>query len=197
MEDDMHNQSLSSEERAYLLDLARRSIESVLQQRGQEKLDFERISPRLQEPGAAFVTLHTIGGLLRGCIGSLQARRPLVEDVRYNAIAAAFEDPRFPPLRINELPSIVVEVSVLSTPQPLEYSDAEDLVLKLRPGIDGVVLESGWHRATFLPQVWEQLPTHHDFLSHLCLKAGLPADAWHSADMKISTYQVEEFTEKG
>lgn len=191
----MHNQSLSTQERTYLLELARFTIEDALQGEGQEKLDRQQTSLRLLEPGAAFVTLHTRSGSLRGCIGSLQARRPLVEDVRHNALAAAFEDPRFPALSAHELPEIVIEVSVLSASQPLEYTDAADLVQKLRPGIDGVVLESGWHRATFLPQVWDQLPSHREFLGNLCFKAGLPAEAWRGDTVKISTYQVEEFAE--
>jgi AmmeMemoRadiSam system protein A len=193
----MDNQSLSTEERSCLLKLARNTIKAALLKEEQENLDWQQVPPRLLEPGAAFVTIHTSNGSLRGCIGSLQARHPLVEDVRKNALAAAFEDPRFPALQERELPDIVIEISVLSKPKPLEFTDADDLVRKLRPGIDGVVLESGWHRATFLPQVWKQLPTHNEFLNNLCFKAGLTAGAWRNAQTKISTYQVEEFNESG
>ena len=193
----MHNESLNSEEQTFLLELARSTIVSALNSKNEEIVNVPAVAvpPGLEMIGASFVTLHTRSGSLRGCIGSLQARRPLVEDVRNNALAAAFEDPRFPSLSARELPDIVIEISVLSVPQPLAYTDVNDLLQKLRPGIDGVVLESGWHRATFLPQVWEQLPSHREFLSNLCYKAGLPADAWRDTNVKISTYQVEEFAE--
>ncbi len=191
----MHDQSLSPEEHTFLLDLARKSILNTLNGISMDTADLHDVPPRLQTPGAAFVTLHTRNGSLRGCIGSLQARRPLVEDVRNNACAAAFKDPRFTALSARELPNIIIEISVLSSPQPLAYTDAEDLLHKLRPHIDGVVLERGWHRSTFLPQVWEQLPSPNEFLTNLCYKAGLPADAWRDTNVKISTYQVEEFTE--
>lgn len=189
------NQSLGPEDRTLLLDLARNTILNALNGMSQDPIDMHDLPPHLQKPGAAFVTLHTRSGSLRGCIGSLQARRPLVEDVRNNALAAAFEDPRFSAVQVRELPGIIIEISILSSPQPLAYADAEDLLHKLRPHIDGVVLERGWHRATFLPQVWEQLPSPIDFLTNLSYKAGLPADAWRDAGVKISTYQVEEFTE--
>jgi AmmeMemoRadiSam system protein A len=184
---------LTEEEGAFLLRLARQTIT--------EALDPAATAPgpvpteRLLAPGAAFVTLHTRGGELRGCIGSLIGYRPLVEDVRTNALAAAFEDPRFPALQISELPEIVIEVSVLTEPEPLEYDSAEELVRKLRPGIDGVIIERGWHRATFLPQVWDQLPLTEDFLAHLCYKAGLSGMAWRDGDLQISTYQAQEFEE--
>ena len=152
-------------------------------------------SPRLEAPGASFVTLHTREGALRGCIGSLTARRPLIEDVQANALAAAFEDPRFPPLKPAELPDIVVEVSVLTPAQPLDYETPAELIEKLRPNVDGVLLQRGWHRATFLPQVWEQLSRPEDFLSHLCYKAGLSGLAWKEGDLEVSTYQVQKFEE--
>jgi AmmeMemoRadiSam system protein A len=192
----MPQHSLNSKDKQLLLKLARVTIERALSGEVQGERDDFQPSSRLQEPGAAFVTLHTNAGLLRGCIGSLQARRSLFDDVRNNALAAAFQDPRFPPLTLHELPDVVIEVSVLSRPEVLQYMDATDLVQKLRPGIDGVILESGWHRSTFLPQVWDQLPSHEDFLGHLCIKAGLSAGAWRNASMKISTYQVEEFDEE-
>ena len=191
----METGSLNADERKFLLNLARDTITLELNGTDNETFDLGAVPAPLQSPGAAFVTLHTRSGALRGCIGSLQARRSLVEDVCNNALAAAFEDPRFPSLTARELPDIVIEISVLSAPQPLAYVGSDDLLQKLRPRIDGVVLESGWHRATFLPQVWDQLPTPVEFLRNLCYKAGLPGDAWRSGELKISTYQVEEFSE--
>ena len=133
----------------------------------------------LEAPGASFVTLtsgRAPGGALRGCIGSLVARRPLREDVEANAVAAALHDPRFPPLTARELDDVVVEVSVLSAPAVLPAADEAELLARLRPGVDGVVLSASGRRATFLPQVWEQLPDPADFLARLRRKAGLPAD---------------------
>lgn len=186
---------LSPEERALLLSYARATIASAARGEPPPSLDAVELSPRLTSPGAAFVTLHTRDGALRGCIGSLIAHRPLIEDVQANALAAAFKDPRFPPVTTRELPDLCIEISVLSSPQPLQYDGPDDLLDKLRPGIDGVVIEKGPHRATFLPQVWEQLPDAREFLMHLCYKAGLPVDAWQHANLRVSTYQVEEFSE--
>jgi AmmeMemoRadiSam system protein A len=135
-------------------------------------------------------------GDLRGCIGSLMAHRSLMEDVRHNALAAAFEDPRFSPVQVRELSNLVVEVSVLSAPEPLDFDGPDDLIRKLRPNVDGVLIERGWNRATFLPQVWEQIPDPEEFLGHLCRKAGLPANAWRWPDLQVSTYQVEMFEEE-
>ena len=132
--------------------------------------------PTLAEPGAAFVTLQR-DGQLRGCIGSLEAYRPLGEDVIANARAAAFHDPRFPPLRPDELPGLHVEVSVLTAPEPFPFTDEADLLNRLQPGVDGLILEAGArHRGTFLPAVWESLPQPRTFLAELRRKAGLPAD---------------------
>lgn len=191
----MEEQTLSAEEKRILLRLAREAIrEGLHQPAALPALYLEELPRRLQEEGATFVTL-TLAGSLRGCIGSLVAYRPLAVDVRRNALAAAFDDPRFPPLTAAEFPRIKVEVSVLSPPCPLAYDGPDDLLRQLRPGVDGVVLERGWHRATFLPQVWEQLPDPEEFLAHLCYKAGLSADAWRSPTLEISTYQVEKFKE--
>ncbi len=152
-------------------------------------------APEFQEHRATFVTLHK-NGELRGCIGSLSAVEPLAESVRHNAVNAAFRDPRFKPLSREELDRVDIEVSILTEPRPLDYSDATDLISKLRAGVDGVILRKGPHSATFLPQVWNQLPTPGEFLSHLCRKAGLPGDEWKRAHLDISTYQVEYFEEK-
>jgi AmmeMemoRadiSam system protein A len=142
-----------------------------------------------------FVTLK-IGGELRGCIGSLVGREPLADGVRSNAINAAFHDPRFRRLTDKELDRVSIEVSVLTSPQPLEYSGPDDLIAKLRPGIDGVTLRRGEAGSTFLPQVWEQLPDPGSFLSHLCRKAGLPAGAWRDGDLDVEIYQVQYFEEQ-
>jgi len=111
-------------------------------------------------------------------------------------VGAAFCDPRFPPLARQELERVHIEISVLTTPQPFPYTDAEDLVTRLRPHVDGLIIERGWHRATFLPQVWEKLPDPHEFLAHLCLKAGLPADDYRQPGLKVLAYQVEMFEEE-
>jgi hypothetical protein len=146
------------------------------------------------QAGATFVTL-TQNGQLRGCIGTLEAHRPLAEDLEQNARAAAFGDPRFPPLGEEELDRTRVEVSILSRPEPMRFADEADALAQLRPGIDGVILEAGWHRATFLPQVWEQLPEPAEFMAHLKRKAGLAADYW-SEDVRLSRYTVEKYKEE-
>lgn len=151
----------------------------------------------LDAPGASFVTLtsgRAPGGALRGCIGSLEARRPLREDVEANAVAAALHDPRFAPLTARELDDTVVEVSVLSAPAALPAADEAELLARLRPGVDGVVLSACGRRATFLPQVWEQLPDPADFLARLRRKAGLPADYW-GRDVIVETYTVTAWQE--
>ena len=153
---------------------------------------------RLQDPAArerqgVFVTL-TIAGRLRGCIGTLSPEEPLVEGVARQAVNAAFNDHRFPPVSSEEFPRLEVEVSVLSEPQALPYAEARELASRLRPGVDGVIIRSGRHSATFLPQVWDQLPRPEDFLAHLCLKAGLSATAWRDSPLAAFTYQVRHFS---
>ena len=144
-------------------------------------------------PAATFVTLKH-SGELRGCIGSLKPRRPLGVDVRENAIAAAFRDPRFPPLAVVEFEATSVEVSLLSVDERIDVRDEEDLLARLRPDMDGLVLECGRHRATFLPQVWESLPEPRSFLAALKRKAGLPEDFW-SPQVKVSRYGVTKWAE--
>jgi len=147
----------------------------------------------LQQPGATFVTLKQ-HGKLRGCIGSLTSHRNLIDDVRENARAAGFQDPRFPPLCLEELGSIRIEVCVLSAPQSMTFSDEADALSQLRPGIDGVVLEFGNHRGTFLPQVWENLPEPRRFLEELKRKAGLAPDFWND-HLHLSRYHVAKWAE--
>ena len=142
----------------------------------------------LDRPGATFVTLKQEGEL-RGCIGSLEAHRLLAIDVRRNALAAAFNDPRFAPLVAPELAVTMVEVSLLSPASRVEVADEEDLLARLEPGVDGIVLELGRRRATFLPQVWESLPDPRDFIGALKRKAGMPASFW-SPEMRVSRYTV-------
>lgn len=149
--------------------------------------------PALRRPGATFVTL-TRGGELRGCIGSLEAHRPLDTDVRENARAAAFRDPRFPPLAAEELARTRVEVSLLTPAQPIEFADEADALTKLRPGVDGVILEYGGRRGTFLPQVWDSLPEPQLFLAHLKNKAGLPTDFWADG-VRLYRYEVQKWKE--
>jgi AmmeMemoRadiSam system protein A len=145
----------------------------------------------LDRPGATFVTLK-LDGELRGCIGSLEARRALSADVRANAVAAAFHDPRFRPLTALEFEATLVEVSLLSSAEPVTVADEADLLLQLRPGVDGLVLEYGHRRSTFLPQVWESLPEPRNFLGALKKKAGLDADFW-SAELRIKRYSVAKW----
>ncbi len=147
----------------------------------------------LGEPGATFVTL-TLHGQLRGCIGSLEAYRPLIEDVQQNAIAAAFRDPRFSPLDKTEFAETRVEVSLLSQPAPILFSSEQDALAQLHPGRDGVILEYGRQRATYLPQVWAQLPDAQTFIARLKDKAGLPEDFW-SPDIRLSHYTVQKWRE--
>jgi AmmeMemoRadiSam system protein A len=154
----------------------------------------ELAAPWLRAPGACFVTL-TRRNRLRGCIGSVRARRPLGDDVRANARAAALSDPRFPPLTAAELPETRIEVSLLSPPSPLPAASEEEALAALRPGIDGIVLEVGGEsHATFLPQVWDNLPSPREFLAHLKHKAGLPVDFW-SPDLRLQRYTVTKWAE--
>jgi len=147
----------------------------------------------LDEPGATFVTLRQEGDL-RGCIGSLEARRRLAADVRANAVAAAFRDPRFLPLDAREFGGVSVEVSLLSAHEPLAFESEEELLRQLRPGIDGVVLQAGHHRATFLPQVWETLPEPRAFIAALKEKAGLPARV-RKPVLRVARYTVVKWSE--
>ena len=142
-----------------------------------------------------FVTLKS-KGRLRGCIGNLSASESIEKGIKRNAANAAFHDYRFSPLTREELGDIDIEVSILTVPEPLEYNDSEDLISKLRVNVDGVIIRKGRSSATFLPQVWEQLPNPEQFLSNLCRKANLPTDAWRTGDLEVSTYQVQKFHEK-
>ena len=185
---------LTEKEGRHLLSMARRTIETRLSNQEGETSSDQSESPQYKEKRGTFVTL-TIEGALRGCIGHIIPQETLIEGVRINAINAAFKDPRFRPLSQKEWKRVKIEVSILTDPVPLRYSDAEDLLRKLTPGKDGVILKKGFHQATFLPQVWEQLPEVEEFLMQLCHKAGLNGDAWKREKLDVSIYQVQAFHE--
>jgi AmmeMemoRadiSam system protein B/AmmeMemoRadiSam system protein A len=181
-----------------LVNLARRTIADKLGG-GASGSNSEDLRSTLQDDRfnlhcGTFVTLK-IKGRLRGCIGSLTATETVLNGVKRNAVNAAFHDPRFSPLSKDELKRTEIEVSILSEPQPLAYRDGLDLIKKLRPHVDGVIIRKEHASATFLPQVWEQLPGPEDFLTHLCMKAGLPSDAWKNTELEVLTYQVQYFEE--
>lgn len=175
---------------ALLLDLARASIEHGLRHARPLAVEPGRFDPPLRELGASFVTLrHT--EMLRGCTGTLEPHRPLVVDVAENAFSSAFRDPRFPPLAPDELVRLHIHVSLLGPTEPLVVGSEEALLAALRPGVDGLVIEEGTRRATFLPAVWSQLPDPRDFVAQLRRKAGLPAQGWSPA-LRVSRYEVRE-----
>ncbi len=190
----MNSNSLTQEEKQILLRLAREALECGVKEGKLPIFDLQCLSPRLREKGASFVTLM-FAGELRGCIGALQAYQSLAEDVREHAIAAALEDPRFPPVQCIELNGISIEVSRLTDPVELAYGSCEDLLVKLCPYVDGVILRDGYHRATFLPQVWEKIHDPVEFLENLCYKMGAEPDAWRRNHFTVQIYQVEEFHE--
>jgi AmmeMemoRadiSam system protein B/AmmeMemoRadiSam system protein A len=188
--DQSQGQALLLLARNTLLKRFNRQMSELQKARMENRLE----DPPLQEPCGTFVTLK-IGGQLRGCIGSLTGTESIIGNVRSNAINAAFHDPRFRALTAEELDRVVIEVSVLTEPKPMDYTDAEDLRAKLRPDIDGVTIRKGSASATFLPQVWQQLPKVDAFLSQLCMKAGLAAEAWRRDRLDVETYQVQCFEE--
>ncbi len=149
----------------------------------------------LTEKRGVFVTLHK-NGQLRGCIGNIAPEKSVLEGVKENAVSAAFKDSRFPPLTKEELAQIDIEVSLLTPPEQMQFSHTREMLDQLTPFEDGVIVEKDHRRATFLPQVWEQLPAREAFLSHLCLKAGCDPNAWQTGDLNLYTYQVHSFAEK-
>jgi AmmeMemoRadiSam system protein A len=186
--------TLTAEEKRILLQLARQALEAGVRGLPLPPLDPSLLTPTLQAGGASFVTL-TIKGELRGCIGALEPYQPLAEDVREHAVAAALEDYRFPQVQESEISQISIEISRLTVPVPLEYSTSDDLLEKLHPGVDGVILRDGFRRATFLPQVWEKIPEKEAFLANLCYKMGASPNTWKRKHLEVLTYQVEEFHE--
>jgi len=188
-------QNLSRDDWNALMRIAEAAVLAAANQRQPEPLQNASLSPALLEDAAAFVTL-TKSGRLRGCIGSLEAWRPLAQEVQQRAYQAAVEDPRFPPLSPSELPNIEIEISRLTEPVRLPYERPEDLSRLLKPHKDGVILSDGRRRATFLPQVWEQLPRPEEFLNHLCAKMGARPDLWRERVLEVWIYHVEEYKAK-
>jgi AmmeMemoRadiSam system protein A len=177
------------EDREALLEVARSSIRYGLERGAPLPVDPARYPPRLRQPGACFVTLRR-SGALRGCVGSIEATRSLVEDVAGNAFASAFRDTRFSPLTEEEAADLDLHLSILTPSEPLPCDSEADLLAKLEPGTDGLILQDGPHRATFLPAVWESLPEPNEFLAQLKRKAGLPADHW-SDGIRFRRYRTE------
>lgn len=173
-----------------LLTIARAAISHALG----VPMTADESAPWLTDSGACFVTL-TQHGDLRGCIGSLQAHRSLLADVKHNAVSAALHDPRFMPLSADELDITEIEISLLTPPREMNFRNEADALSQLRPGLDGVIFEYGRYRSTFLPQVWQQLPQPQPFMTQLKRKAGLPADFWDEG-VKLSRYSVTKFSEK-
>jgi AmmeMemoRadiSam system protein A len=185
---------LSDSDKVELLKIARKAIISAVRGQPPGQLDLKSFSIELQKDGASFVTLMK-EGKLRGCIRALEAYQPLVIDVQEHAIAAAREDYRFNPVASDEIELLNIEISYLSPLNRLDYKDRNDLLSKLRPGVDGVLIKDGSRRATFLPQVWNQISKGDDFLTHLCMKMGAQPDLWQQKHLDVFIYQVEEFCE--
>ncbi len=182
---------LSDKHRKILKEIAFESIKHGLEHGCPLSLNLSGLDEKLIQPRATFVTLEK-NTRLRGCIGLLEAQRPLAQDIAENSFAAAFSDPRFPPLTEDELKDLSIHLSILSPPEPITCFSETELLKQLRPGIDGLILEDGRHRATFLPSVWESLPNPSDFIRHLKLKAGLPENEW-SATLRAYRYTTESF----
>ncbi len=172
-----------------LLELAKASIRQGLITGKPLKINLADYPDELNEFRASFVTLH-IHQQLRGCIGVLEAIRPLTEDIAENSFSAAFKDPRFPPLTVREFDSLEIHLSILTPAEPILFTSEQDLIRQLQPGIDGLILQENHRRGTFLPSVWESLPEAKQFLRHLKQKAGLPADYW-SDSIKCSRYRTD------
>ncbi len=186
---------LTEAEGQELCRIARRALEAAIVNRSELSINLADLPERLRAPGASFVTL-TIGGQLRGCIGTVEPHRPLAEDVGSNAVKSATMDPRFPPMSPDELARTDIEVSVLSELQRLPRERRPELLQAVRPGVDGVMLVRGWQRGLLLPQVWEKIPDTVAFLDHVCLKAGLAPGSWRNLDVDAYVFQAQEFHEQ-
>jgi uncharacterized protein len=186
--------TLDVDQRRQLLALARTSIEAALRRTAYVEPQLQDLAPELLERRASFVTLR-LSGELRGCIGAIEALRPLAEDVWRNAYGAAFSDPRFPPLTRAEWTHCLVQISVLTPLTPLLFETERELLAQLRPGVDGLVLELGATRATFLPAVWAQTPDAAQFVRQLKVKAGWRPDFW-SRELRVQRYESESFGEQ-
>ena len=183
--------SYTPQEQDALLQLARQTLTAITAHANPPPVDLRELPPALAASRACFVTLRRRSdGSLRGCTGTLVARRPLAEEVVHITRQTAFNDPRFPPVAAHEVPGLHVEISILTPPEPLAFDDPEDLLHKLRPGVDGVTLHLDQRRATFLPQVWESYPDPRIFLSLLAEKMGYAHDAWRNPRIEVETYQA-------
>ena len=182
--------SLGDEQRETLLQVARDAVAYGVEHRRAMNVKAEDYVAELRPVRATFVTLRKEEGDLRGCIGTCQPLRPLVEDVAHNAHAAAFMDPRFPPLSRPELDGLQIHISLLTVPEEMRFTSEEDFLAQVRPGVDGLLLEEGGRKGTLLPSVWEALPEAELFVRQLKLKAGLPADYW-SENVRVSRYAAE------
>jgi len=187
-------QSFSPEERKWMLQLARKALKESVATGKPAPADAANLGRKLTEPKGCFVTL-TKDGSLRGCIGHILPQESLYKAIMDNARNAALRDPRFPPVRADEVGKIEIEISVLTNPEPLYFKDSQDLLNQLQPGKDGVILKIGDHMATYLPQVWEQIPDKQNFLSSLAAKAGCGANAWKTEPTTVLIYHVEAFKE--
>lgn len=180
---------LSEIDKVLLKQVAHESVRSAVCDGRLFTVDRESCTERLVLPGACFITLLK-QGVLRGCMGTLEAHRPLLDDVISNANSAAMRDPRFPPISRGELDQLALSISVLSEPQEMVVATESELLSKIVPNVDGLILQDGAHRATYLPAVWAQLPNPQDFVRELKCKAGLSQDYW-SETLKCFSYQVE------
>ena len=183
---------MNNHDQKLLLDTAKLAIKFGLAEDLPLPLDAQEFDPALQQPRASFVTLH-LNGNLRGCIGTLEAYQPVIIDVAQNAFNAAFKDPRFPAVSQKEYPQLHYHISILTPPSALAITSEADLLKQLRPNIDGIIIQEGMKRGTFLPSVWEQLPDKKSFLTQLKLKAGFSPNYW-SDDITIERYEVESIT---
>lgn len=188
---------MTKEDKIFLLNLARVQISDLvnIQWKGYKNVSAIHSGPAVQQTTGTFVTL-TIKGELRGCIGQIMPNDTIEKTIKQNAISAAFYDPRFPQLSRDEFNSVEVEISILSKPEPLIYSGADELLNKIQQDVDGLIIKLSGHSATFLPQVWAEISTKEEFLMHLCVKAALSADEWKKGKLNVSTYTVEHFNEK-
>lgn len=180
---------LTAKQKDNLLKVAREAIQYGFTHKRPPKIELKKYSPQLQAEAATFVTLKLVNQL-RGCIGTLEAYQPLAQDVADHAYSAAFTDPRFPPLEQDEEPQLHISISILSKPEQIPFETEQELIEQLKPGLDGLIMQYGQHKGTFLPSVWKELPEKQEFLGHLKQKAGLPSDFW-SKDIRVSRYHTE------
>lgn len=190
----MKESKFSLHEQEILIKIAREAVQAAANRHSPKEINWADLPERLQQDGASFITL-TNGGRLRGCIGTLEASQSLALDVQEHAVAAATQDFRFQNVQPGELDDIEIEISVLTPMEKLDYDDPQDLISKIRPGVDGVTLIGQSRRATFLPQVWEKVQDPVDFLNHLCMKMGEPPDFWQAGTLDVYIYQVDEIKE--